>query len=485
MGKILKGDLRNIERPARYVGGEYGKSEKNTKDIKHSIALCYPGIYEDGMSNFIFKRLYTYLNNDPEIFAERVFAPSIDFEKLLINKKERIYKLETKEELSTSNTIIFVIDDVLQFTNILNILKLGNIENLKAKRNITSCKIIAILDNVKNKEIFSNIFDEIFTYGGTESLIKIKEYIGACHICGTKSSNKKNLDKEQKEKLEREGYIVNIVSPISIKDSSIQITKEIFDGFESELILRIIKENIKAQGINKVTFYLDGEVNETKLSKLVFMVNKELPKVRLILGNLDFMRISNDVIKAILPCFEKSQVRFNIVSANYNIRKKYIGEINKEDIIEKILKVVNLGYMNVKLEYVVGFDGETYADIDETINIANELIDIFAEFRAREKININICYDYPKGKKISINKYHKIEMKYMYLMDKKLGSRISINATFPKIYNLENILLNGNENTYDMVYNAYIRGARFDYDDKIFDTDIWDSVIAEYKVNKN
>ena len=91
--KDLKKDLLKINMPGRYVGGEYGSILKPEADF--SIALCFPDLYEIGMSNQAVKILYQMINTETEAACERVFSPAPDFEKVLRDKKIPLYTLET------------------------------------------------------------------------------------------------------------------------------------------------------------------------------------------------------------------------------------------------------------------------------------------------------------------------------------------------------------------------------------------------------
>ena len=78
--------LLKVQKPARYIGGELHSVIKDKADIDFRIALCFPDTYEIGMSHLGLKILYDIINLDPHCWAERVYAPWIDFEKLMREK---------------------------------------------------------------------------------------------------------------------------------------------------------------------------------------------------------------------------------------------------------------------------------------------------------------------------------------------------------------------------------------------------------------
>jgi len=85
--------LKQVQKPGRYLGGEWNEIKKDPQSVKAKIALVFPDIYEVGMSYLGQKILYFVLNNHPSVLAERVFAPWIDFEQKLRVKKIPLFSL--------------------------------------------------------------------------------------------------------------------------------------------------------------------------------------------------------------------------------------------------------------------------------------------------------------------------------------------------------------------------------------------------------
>ena len=87
MLNLTRNELIKVEKPARYVGGEYNQVIKQKEKIKCRFAFCFPDIYDIGMSNLGMKILYGVLNKRDDTWCERVFAPWSDYEELLRRKK--------------------------------------------------------------------------------------------------------------------------------------------------------------------------------------------------------------------------------------------------------------------------------------------------------------------------------------------------------------------------------------------------------------
>ena len=123
----LKRIRPRVQKPARYVGGEWGSVIKEKDEVFLRFALCFPDTYEVGMSHLGSRILYGLLNNEPDIWCERVFAPWLDMEDEMRNAGIPLYGLESGDALSEFDMIGFTLQYELSFTNILNMLDLGGV----------------------------------------------------------------------------------------------------------------------------------------------------------------------------------------------------------------------------------------------------------------------------------------------------------------------------------------------------------------------
>ena len=119
--------LLGVSKPARYTGGEWNSVVKSDKGIDCRVALCFPDLYEIGMSHLGLKILYSVLNGREDIACERSFAPWHDMEKVLRENKIPLFSLETKRPLGSFDMIGFSLQYELSYTNILNMLDLSGI----------------------------------------------------------------------------------------------------------------------------------------------------------------------------------------------------------------------------------------------------------------------------------------------------------------------------------------------------------------------
>src|SRR5262249_30002043 len=119
--------LPNVEKPVRYVGGEWNAIIKAKDRIKADIALCFPDTYEIGMSHLGLKILYSVINKRPDLRAERVYTPWLDMEKALRAADLPLASLETFTPLCEFDILGFSLQYEMTYTNILTMLDLGRV----------------------------------------------------------------------------------------------------------------------------------------------------------------------------------------------------------------------------------------------------------------------------------------------------------------------------------------------------------------------
>ena len=108
--------LDAVEKPTRYIGGEYQEVRKDLQGVKARVCLAFPDTYEIGMSHLGTKILYSVLNRVPEIACERAFAPWLDMEAELRARGLPVLTLETASPLRAFDVIGFSLQYELTYT---------------------------------------------------------------------------------------------------------------------------------------------------------------------------------------------------------------------------------------------------------------------------------------------------------------------------------------------------------------------------------
>src|ERR1051325_522180 len=126
--------LANVEKPSRYVGGEYQEVRKDPARVGARVCLVFPDVYEIGMSHLGTKILYGVLNREDDIACERAFAPWLDCEAELRARGLPIVTLESATPLGAFDVVGFSLQYELTYTNVLNVLDLCGIPLRSADR---------------------------------------------------------------------------------------------------------------------------------------------------------------------------------------------------------------------------------------------------------------------------------------------------------------------------------------------------------------
>ena len=127
MDKRLDRILPGVQKPARYVGGEYNAVMKDKSEVDLRFAFCFPDTYEIGMSNLGYRILYGVLNNMPGVWCERVFTPWTDMEEALRENGIPLYALESGDPVRDFDVIGFSIGYEMAYTAMLNMLDLSGL----------------------------------------------------------------------------------------------------------------------------------------------------------------------------------------------------------------------------------------------------------------------------------------------------------------------------------------------------------------------
>jgi radical SAM family uncharacterized protein/radical SAM-linked protein len=157
-----------VEKPARYLGGEYGAVRKAWDAAEARICLAFPDVYDIGMSHLGFKILYKILNDDPRTIGERCYVPWVDMEKELRTRKLPLVSLESARPLVDFDVVGFSLQFELTYTNILTMLDLGGIPLTSAERGEEHPLIIAGGPTATHPEPLATIVDAFVIGDGEE-----------------------------------------------------------------------------------------------------------------------------------------------------------------------------------------------------------------------------------------------------------------------------------------------------------------------------
>ncbi|MBQ0038506.1 MAG: TIGR03960 family B12-binding radical SAM protein [Clostridiales bacterium] len=175
MDKRLERILPRVQKPARYVGGEYNAVMKNKDEVDTRIAFCFPDTYEIGMSNLGMRILYGVMNNIPGVWCERVFAPWGDMEEEMRKAGMPLFALESGEPITNFDMVAFSVGYEMAFPAILNMLDLAGIPLHSAERTALTPLVFAGGTAMYNAEPMADFLDLVSLGEGEDLTVEIVE----------------------------------------------------------------------------------------------------------------------------------------------------------------------------------------------------------------------------------------------------------------------------------------------------------------------
>ena len=171
MRKLALSDdiLLNIEKPARYIGGEVNSVMKDKDKVDIRFAMCFPDVYEIGMSHLGIQILYDMFNRREDTWCERVYSPWLDLDKVLREKNIPLFALESQDPVRDFDFLGITIQFEMCYTNILQILDLSHIPLHAADRTEADPIVIGGGPCAYNPEPLAEFFD-IFYIGEGETV---------------------------------------------------------------------------------------------------------------------------------------------------------------------------------------------------------------------------------------------------------------------------------------------------------------------------
>lgn len=170
MNKLALSDeiLMSIDKPARYIGNEVNMVRKDPKDVAIRFAMCFPDVYEIGMSHLGIQILYDMFNQRDDVYCERVYSPWSDLHKIIKEQNIPLFTLETQSPVKDMDFLGITIQYEMCYTNILQILDLSQIPLQSAQRTEEDPIVIGGGPCTYNPEPLADFFD-LFYIGEGET----------------------------------------------------------------------------------------------------------------------------------------------------------------------------------------------------------------------------------------------------------------------------------------------------------------------------
>ncbi|RKZ30500.1 TIGR03960 family B12-binding radical SAM protein, partial [bacterium] len=520
-----------VEKPARYIGGELGQIVKPKQRETLRFALCFPEIYEIGMSHHGGRLLYHAVNACDNLACERVFCPRHDLAELMRRENIPLLSLESKIPLSEFDVIGFSLEYELSYTNIFEMLDLAGIPFFAADRNDSHPLVIAGGPCVFNPEPVAPIFDLFVIGDAEEELPALLELI--------KNSNPSRSELLRKLATRRGIYVPQFYKPI-YRDSrqdgfevdgdaqfpirSIELPElppqnyperpivpwiaTVHDRLGLEImrgcgrgcrfcaagwIYRPVREREVNSIIEEIKKYTSTtgweEVGLLSLSATDYSGLKSLLSRLNALVEKDHTSISvpsirpeglDDTAISVLGKIRKSSITFAPEAATERLRNVINKPFDEKLLFEAIERVYRAGWRTVKLYFMIGLPTETEEDILAIARSCNRANDIAR--RNRGQLNVSISPFVPKPHTPFAwepQDNPEILKEKTRLIRKNVSGRVKIRTRAPELPLIESVLSRGDRRLADVLRRVWELGGGFDAWRETFDPDSWERAFEE------
>lgn len=431
MRKLALSDeiLLSIQQPARYIGGEVNSVVKDPKKVDVRFAMCFPDVYEIGMSHLGIQILYDMFNRREDVYCERVYSPWLDLDRIMREKQIPLFAVESQDPIKEFDFLGITIQYEMCYTNILQVLELSQIPLHAADRTEEDPIVIGGGPCTYNPEPIAEFFDLFYMGEGEvvyfDLLDRYKEnkrnggsrreflemaaeipgiYVPAFYDVFYKEDGtidrmvpnnphaKETVSKQLVMEMSDTYYPEKPVVPF-IKATQDRVVLEIMRGCirgcrfcQAGMVYRPVRERnleylkdlaykmLKNTGHEEISLSSLSSSDHTQLEGLVnFLidefdgkgVNVSLPSLRIDAFSLDVMSKVQDV--------KKSSLTFAPEAGSQRLRNVINKGLTEEDILRGSHDAFLGGWNRVKLYFMLGLPAETKEDMEGIAELAEKV----------------------------------------------------------------------------------------------------------------
>ena len=516
MRKLALNDeiLLNIEKPARYIGNEINSVMKDKEKVAIRFAMCFPDVYEIGMSHLGIQILYDMFNRREDTWCERVYSPWIDLDRIMREQHIPLFALESQDPIQDFDFLGITIQYEMCYTNILQVLDLSNIPLFASDRTDEDPVVIGGGPCAVNPEPLADFFD-LFYIGEGETVYNdlldaYKEnkknhgtrrdflemaaeiegiyvpqfYDVSYHEDGTLKSFLPNnsharatIKKQVVRNMSDAPYPSKPVVPF-IKVTQDRIVLEIQRGCirgcrfcqagmiyrptrekNLETLKRYAIEMLKNTGHEEISLSSLSSSDYSMLKDLVLFlmeeckdkgINISLPSLRIDSFSLDVMGKVQDI--------KKSSLTFAPEAGSQRMRNVINKGLTEEMILDGAAQAFAGGWNKVKLYFMLGLPGETEEDMKEIPRLADRVARKYYEIPKSQRngkcqITFSTSFFIPKP-------FTPFQWAQMFTQEDYIHRAYIVNQEMKEQLNRKSLRYNWHEADVTVLEGVFARGDR-------------------------
>jgi len=523
-----------VLRPSRYIGHEINAIQKDPSIVKTWVALAFPDTYEVGMSHLGIQILYKVLNDIPHVAAERVYAPWMDYERLLRAKTLPLMSLESSRPLRRFDIIGFTLQYELGYSNVLNILNLSDIPLRSQDRDNGYPLIIAGGPCAFNPEPLADFIDAFLIGDGEEAIVEIvrvyeewragggqKEELlkGLTGVEGVYVPSLYKIDYLPDGRIKgingprvRKRFLFDLESapfpdrPIVpyLKIVHDRITLEIARGClrgcrfcqagiiyrpwrerSHQRIISLAEESLKNTGYEEVSLASLSSGDHSSLLPLIRDLTSRFgsKRISVSLPSLRIGTLNDDIIREIRK-IRKTGFTIAPEAGTERLRRVINKELDEEGLDRTVRWIFDEGWDTLKLYFMIGLPTEREDDLRGIIEMVRRILRT-GKGKGHRPLNINLSISafVPKAHTPFQWKgqipLQEIRDRIDYLRGHLRDRRLNIKGHEPETSLLEAIFARGDRRLGPVISRAFMLGCRFDGWIECFDWDRWKKAFEE------